>query len=154
MNFKKEIQENLNKIYNNEKKINGKLLDLQRSNLNLIKNQKEVAKVVISIDKQQQRIITQMNFIAKALDKLNKDTESIKEEQIKMHNDLLLCLSAESKSAEILKMIKGEILDGNKENLEKIGKIQENLGEVDNYFHRYESDIKQVLSKAVGKSFL
>ena len=119
----KEIIDNISKVYNNEKKINDLILDIQRGNANLIKNQKEIAKFVISIDKQQQRIINQMNFIAKILDQLNKNTDNIKEEQNRMKDDLLKCTSAESKNTEIFKIIQEEIVNGNKENLAKLNKL-------------------------------
>src|SRR6185369_3770960 len=113
------------------KKINDLILDIQRGNANLIKNQREIAKFVISIDKQQQRIINQMNFIAKTLDKLNKDTDNIKEEQNKMNDNLLKCSSAESKNTEIFKLIKEELINGNKQNLDKINKIYDSVTDID-----------------------
>lgn len=149
--FNKNVLESISKIYTYEKQINEKIIEIQRTNANLLNNQRDLAKIVISIDKQQQRIINQMNFIANKIDKLDKDTDLVKEEQIKMNEFIKLNSSAEQQNANTFKMLKEEIFFGNKETGDKINKIKESIEEVTSFFHKFNSTMNLVNKLAIGK---
>lgn len=147
--FKDASLENISKIYNNEKKINEKIIEIQRTNANLLRNQRDLAKIVISIDKQQQRIINQMNFIANRLDKLDKDTDTMKEEQLKMNEKLLQNSAAEAQNATIFRNIQEEIGLGNRENFNKMEQIRETVAVITSHFQKFNSTLEQVNHLAV-----
>lgn len=145
----KNILENIGKIYGHEKKINEKIIEIQRTNANLLRNQRDLAKIVISIDKQQQRIINQMNFIANRLDKLDKDTDMMKEEQLKMNEKLLQNSAAEQQNATIFRNIQEEIGLGNRTNYDKMEKIRETVAEITKYFLKFNSTLESANRLAV-----
>lgn len=92
-----------------------------------------------------------MNFIANKLDKLEKDTDVIKEHQIKMSDNLQQNISAEHINVETFKVFKDEIMLGNKLNQDEINKIYDSINELDGYFHKFGDALDVVGRLVVGK---
>lgn len=105
---------------------------------------------MITIDKQQQNIINQLNFIGSRLEKLEAETNQMKEQQMKMIESLQQNLSSEVITIEKFKFIKDEIILGNKSNNDQIDKISESINDLSGHFQRFSMSLDQTSKIVIG----
>ena len=74
----------------------------------------------------------------------------MKEEQIKMNEKLLLNVNAEQENENTFKMLKDEIVNGNRNNCEQIQKLNQDIIEISNYFPKFNSTMNLVSRLAIG----